>query len=107
MKQILNDCRSIVQFIERLDRLVIFYLPVKANEMRFSNSDRTVDRYYRLDVGSFKECPWVTITEHADSFTATVSGDEGRVFNSPEETFEALKVDCRERLADSGITPAF
>ena len=100
-----KPARSITQFIERLDTLAIPAMPVKGDEMN-SRAGMTV-RYYHLEVGDFVESPWVTVTEHAGSITATVSGADDVVLLTPEQAFGALKADCRARLSDAGIDPAF
>ncbi len=96
---------SILEFIQRLDALAIPAMPIKGAET--NSRGRETDRYYRLEVDGLVESPWVTVTENADSITATISGDSSVMIETPEEAFEALKNDCRSRLADAGIEPAF
>lgn len=96
---------SISEFIERLDALAIAHLPVKGDETRSGSNHAT--RYYRLEVDDLVESPWVTVTEFANSITATVSGHDDTVLETPEEACEVLKLDCRSRLSEAGIEPAF
>ena len=111
MKQIVStapvgkEACSVIAFIERLDALAFWSLPLKGGETL--TRTKSLVRYFRLEVYSFVESPWVTITEQADAITATLNGDETRICETPEEAFEALRNDCRSRLSEAGITPAF
>lgn len=96
---------SIIEFIERLDRLAFWSLPLKGDESH-SRSMR-LTQYYRMEAEGVVFSPWVDVIERADCIVATVSGNDGKVFEPPEEAFEAIRADCRERLRDVGIEPAF
>lgn len=100
-----QPARSIVEFLERLEALAYFHLPLQPGESHHGSGHST--QYYRLEFDGFAESPWVTVSEHADSITATISGDESRTLLTPEDAFEALKGDCRARLTDAGLEPAF
>lgn len=96
---------SAEEFRSRLDSLAIAAMPVKGDES-LERGSRLV-RYFRLEVEDFLETPWVTIIEREDDIIATVCDNESLILETPEEAFEALRDECRSRLTDAGITPAF
>jgi len=92
------------EFMAAVDQLATAALPLE----RFEGSIGVdhITQYWRLS--PIGEAPWVVVTRESDGkVTATVSGDPSRVATTPKATVRLLTQDCRSRLKEAGVKPAF
>ncbi len=96
------------RFRECLDALACSALPLKGAEIdSFTSRDGILlTRYYRLKIDELDETPWVLIMQRLDRVCALVN-DEEPAFQTPEEAFFALRQNCRARVLNAHIVPAF
>jgi hypothetical protein len=91
---------ALTAFLTTFDKL-IGGLPVRPDDGVLNDS---VIRYYRLE--PINESPWIHITERKGRLVAEVCGD-GVFHESPEATAAAFTVECRTRMEEANVEPAF
>ncbi len=87
-------------FLEKFDALIIA-APVRPNDGQITD---VIVRYYNLE--PIDESPWITVSERAGKVGATIcDGDE--FHETPQAAADAFLVECRLRMEEAGVAPAF
>lgn len=98
---VLDSCASTQDFLAELEAQAVF-LPLKGTESTLGHD--FIVRYWNLD--PINEAPWVEIVRKEGVITATISGGD-RKAHTPKAALKLLREDCRWRLKDAGVDPAF
>lgn len=95
---------KVSDFIKKVDALAVPAMPIKADSTNYFHDSAT--HYYKLEFDDFCESPWIEVYFKKNKVIARISG--GKIeYKTPQAAFKALRRDCRSRLIDAGITPAF